>query len=114
MDASYDFIKFCVNPENQAYWSSMTGYFPINVNAKDTAKMQETLAKYPQFQVALDQLHDSGPAYVGSLLSVFPEVRQIVEEVTEKVYNGELTPEQGVDELVSRANDSIEYYNLTN
>ena len=114
MDASYDFIKFCVNPENQAYWSSMTGYFPINVNAKDTEKMQETLAKYPQFQVALNQLHDSGPEYVGSLLSVFPEVRQIVEEVTEKVYNGELTPEQGVDELVSRANDSIEYYNLTN
>ena len=114
MDAAYDFIKFCVNPENQAYWSSMTGYFPINVNAKDTEKMQETLSKYPQFQVALDQLHDSGPEYVGSLLSVFPEVRQIVEEVTEKVYNGEITPEQGVDELVSRANDSIEYYNLTN
>ncbi len=114
MDASYDFIKFCVNPENQAYWSSMTGYFPININAKDTETMQNTLAKYPQFQVALDQLHDSGPEYVGSLLSVFPEVRQIVEEITEKVYNGELTPEQGVAELVARANDSIEYYNLTN
>ena len=114
MNASYDFIKFCVNPENQAYWSSMTGYFPVNTGAQETETMKATLEKYPQFQVALDQLHASGPEYVGSLLSVFPEVRQIVEEITERVYNGELTPEQGVEELVSRANDSIEYYNLTN
>ena len=72
------------------------------------------LEKYPQFQVALDQLHASGPAYVGSLLSVFPEVRQYVEEVTEKVYNGEFTPEQGVEELVNLANTAIEEYNLVN
>ena len=114
MDAAYDFIKFCVNPENQAYWSSLTGYFPINVNSKDTDTMKQTLAEKPQFQVALDQLHDSGPAYVGSLLSVFPEVRQYVEEVTEKVYMGTLTPEQGVDELVRLANTAIEEYNLAN
>ena len=114
MDASYDFIKFCVNPENQAYWSSLTGYFPINVNAKDTETMKATLEKNPQFQVALDQLHASGPEYVGSLLSVFPEVRQYVEEVTEKVYMGQLTPEQGVEELVNLANTAIEEYNLVN
>ena len=56
----------------------------------------------------------SGPEYVGSLLSVFPEVRQYVEEVTEKVYNGEYTPEQGVEALVKLANEAIENYNLAN
>ncbi|MBQ7520480.1 MAG: ABC transporter substrate-binding protein [Clostridia bacterium] len=114
MDASYDFIKFCVNPENQAMWSTVTGYFPINVGAQETETMKKTLAEKPQFQVALDQLHDSGPQYVGSLLSVFPEVRQYVEEVTEKVYNGEFTPEKGVEELVKLANDAIENYNMAN
>ena len=114
MDASYDFIKFCVNPENQAMWSTVTGYFPINVGAQDTDTMKKTLAEKPQFQVALDQLHDSGPEYVGSLLSVFPEVRQYVEEVTEKVYNAEYTPEQGVEELVKLADEAIENYNLVN
>lgn len=114
MDAAYDFIKYCVNPENQATWSTITGYFPINVHAAETETMKATIAKHPQFQVALDQLHDSGPEYVGSLLSVFPEVRQYVEEVTEKVYNGLLTPEQGVEELVNLANTAIEQYNLLN
>ena len=114
MNASYDFIKFCVNPENQAQWSKVTGYFPINVKAAETDTFKDNLAKNPQFQVALDQLHDSGPQYVGSLLSVFPEVRQYVEEVTEKVYNGEYTPEQGVEALVKLANEAIENYNLAN
>ncbi len=114
MAAAFDFIKFCVNPENQAKWSKATGYFPINVNAKDTDTFKENIAKYPQFQVALDQLHASGPEYVGSLLSVFPEVRQYVEEVTEKVYMGEYTPEQGVEALVNLANEAIETYNAVN
>ena len=77
--ASFEFIKFCVNPENQAYWNSITGYFPINVKTQDTDTFKANIEKYPQFQTVLDQLHASGPEYVGSLLSVFPEERQYVE-----------------------------------
>ena len=112
--AAFEFIQFCVNPENQAYWNSITGYFPINVNAQGTDTFKANIAKYPQFQTALDQLHASGPEYVGSLLSVFPEVRQYVEDVTEKVFQQGLSPEDAVTELVNLANDAIEMYNLTN
>ena len=72
------------------------------------------IAKYPQFQTALDQLHDSSPEYVGSLLSVFPEVRQYVEDVTEEVFTNGLAPEDAVKKLADLANDAIEMYNLTN
>lgn len=112
--ASFEFIKFCVNPENQAYWNSITGYFPINVNAQETDTFKANIEKYPQFQTALDQLHDSAPEYVGSLLSVFPEVRQYVEDVTEEVCQKGLSPEDAVERLVGLANDAIETYNLTN
>lgn len=112
--ASFEFIKFCVNAENQAYWNSITGYFPINVNAQDTETFKANIEKYPQFQTALDQLHDSAPEYVGSLLSVFPEVRQYVEDVTEEVFQKGLSPDEAVEKLVNLANDAIETYNLTN
>ncbi len=112
--AAFEFIKFCVNPENQAYWNSITGYFPINVQAQQTDTFKENITKYPQFQTALDQLHASGPEYVGSLLSVFPEVRQYVEDVTEKVCLQGLSPEDAVKELEKLSNDAIEMYNLTN
>ena len=55
------------------------------------------MAKYPQFQTAIDQLHDSKPEYAGALLSVFPEARQIVET-----------------EIENMINSSIEDYNLVN
>lgn len=92
----------------------ITGYFPINVNAQDTDIFKANIEKYPQFQTALDQLHASGPEYVGSLISVFPEVRQYVEDVTEKIFQQGLSAENAVTEMVNLANNAIEMYNLTN
>lgn len=114
MDASWEFIQYMINPENQAIWNAKTGYFPINMKAHDTDTFKENIAKFPQFQTALDQLHASGPEYVGSLLSVFPEVRQYVEDVTEEVFLKGLSPEDAVTKLTNLANDAIEMYNLTN
>ena len=114
MDASWEFIQYMINPENQAVWNAMTGYFPINMKAHDTDTFKENIAKFPQFQTALDQLHASSPEYVGSLLSVFPEVRQYVEDVTEEVFLKGLSPEDAVTKLTNLANDAIEMYNLTN
>ncbi len=114
MDAAWEFIQYMINPENQAVWNAKTGYFPINMKAHDTDTFKENISKYPQFQTALDQLHASSPEYVGSLLSVFPEVRKYVEDVTEKVILKTITPEQAVTELVTLANDAIETYNLVN
>ena len=114
MDASWEFIQYMINPENQAVWNARTGYFPINMKAHDTDTFKENIAKFPQFQTALDQLHASSPEYVGSLLSVFPEVRQYVEDVTEEVFLKGLSPEDAVTKLTNLANDAIEMYNLTN
>ena len=114
MDASWEFIQYMINPENQAIWNARTGYFPINMKAHDTDTFKENIAKFPQFQTALDQLHASSPEYVGSLLSVFPEVRQYVEDVTEEVFLKGLSPEDAVTKLTNLANDAIEMYNLTN
>ena len=114
MDAAWEFITYMINPENQAVWNAKTGYFPINMKAHETETFKANISKYPQFQTALDQLHDSSPEYVGSLLSVFPEVRQYVEDVTEEVFTKGLAPEDAVKKLADLANDAIEMYNLTN
>lgn len=113
-EASWEFVKYMVSAEEQAFWNASTGYFPINMQAHETDTFKANIEQYPQFQTALDQLHASGPEYVGSMLSVFPEVRQYVEDVTEKVFLGQITAEAAVEELAGLANDAIEMYNLTN
>jgi sn-glycerol 3-phosphate transport system substrate-binding protein len=112
--ATWEFIKFLVSPESQAYWNAQTGYFPVTTAAYDEQVFKDNVAQYPQFQTAIDQLHDSAPEYAGALLSVFPEARSIVETEIENMLNGNQSAEEAVDKMASDINNSIEEYNLLN
>ena len=90
------------------------GYFPVTTAADEEQTFKDNVAQYPQFQTAIDQLHDSKPQYAGALLSVFPEARQIVETEIENMINGNETPEKAVESMASQINSSIEDYNLVN
>ena len=112
--AVWEFVKFLVSPESQAYWNSQTGYFPITTAAHEEVIFKDNIAKFPQFQTAIDQLHDSTPQSAGALLSVFPEARQIVETEIENMINNDTTPEDAVGKMAESINKSIADYNLLN
>ena len=75
---------------------------------------KKNMEQYPQFQTAIDQLHDSAPEYAGALLSVFPEARQIVETEIENMINDKQTPQEAVDQMADQINKAIEDYNTLN
>lgn len=112
--ATWEFVKFLISPGSQAFWNAETGYFPVNVDAHDEDVFKENIEKYPQFETAIDQLHDSAPQYAGALLSVFSEARAIVESEIESMLNGNETVDEAVDSMASQINDAIEEYNLVN
>ena len=112
--ATWEFVKFLISPESQAFWNAETGYFPVNVDAHDEDVFKENIEKYPQFETAIDQLHDSAPQYAVALLSVFSEARAIVESEIESMLNGNETVDEAVDSMASQINDAIEEYNLVN
>lgn len=112
--AVWTFVKFMVSPESQAYWNSQTGYFPITTAAHDEPVFKENIEKYPQFETAIDQLHDSAPEYAGALISVFPEARQTVESELENMLNGKQTSQQAIDNMAKGINESIKNYSVAN
>lgn len=112
--AVWEFVKFLVSPESQAYWNSQTGYFPITTAAHNEPVFKDNIAKFPQFQTAIDQLHDSTPQSAGALLSVFPEARQTVETEIENMINNNGTPDDAVKKMADSINKSIADYNLLN
>ncbi|MDD2957403.1 MAG: ABC transporter substrate-binding protein [Lachnospiraceae bacterium] len=112
--ATWKFVEFLVSAESQAYWNAQTGYFPVTTDAHEEQIFKDNIAEYPQFQTAIDQLHDSAPEYAGALMSVFPEARQIVETNIENMLNGVSTPEESVAAMAKDINASIEDYNLLN
>jgi sn-glycerol 3-phosphate transport system substrate-binding protein len=73
------------------------------------------MAKYPQFQTAVDQLHASADstATSGAVMGVFPEARQIVEGAIETVLNGQGTPQDVLDAAAKQITDKIAQYNST-
>ena len=112
--ATWEFIKFLISPVSQAYWNAQTGYFPVTVAAQNEDTFKQNVEAYPQFQTAIDQLHDSAPEYAGALLSVFPEARAIVESEIENLLNGNEDVDATVKNMAESINESIEEYNLVN
>lgn len=112
--ATWEFVKFMISPEEQAFWNTQTGYFPITLAAHETETFKANLEQYPQFAVAIEQLHDTAPEYAGALLSVFSESRQLVQDYTETLVTSDTDIDTVLAELVSKINDAIEIYNLTN
>lgn len=113
-DATWEFVKFLISPESQAYWNANTGYFPVTTDAQNEQVFKDNVKEFPQFQTAIDQLHSSAPEYAGALLSVFPEARQIVETEIENMLNGKQTPEETLKTMADSINKSIEEYNTIN
>lgn len=112
--ATWKFVKFLVSAESQAYWNAQTGYFPVTTEAHTEQVFTDNVKEYPQFQTAIDQLHDSAPQYAGALISVFPEARAIVETEIENMLNNGVSPEDTVTSLAQQINTSIEEYNELN
>lgn len=113
-EAVWTFVKFLVSPESQAYWNTQTGYFPVTTAADDEQTFKDNVAKYPQFQTALDQLHDSAPEYAGALMSVFPEARQDVEAGIEDMLTKNQDPKDTVKSIADQINKAISDYNTVN
>ena len=109
--ATWEFIKFLISAESQAYWNAQTGYFPVTTEAHTEEVFLANIEQYPQFQTAIDQLHDSAPEYAGALLSVFSEARATVESEIENMLNGE-TIDEVIESMAGSINKAIEEYNL--
>ncbi|MEU8515529.1 ABC transporter substrate-binding protein [Kitasatospora sp. NPDC048722] len=111
--ASWEFEKFLTSPEQQAAWHSGTGYFPVNTKSLDDPKDKEWVAKYPQFQTAIDQLKATKPtpATAGCLLGVMPQARKGVETAIEQTIKGPKTAQQALADAAKELQPAIDSYN---
>ncbi|MBE6722529.1 MAG: ABC transporter substrate-binding protein [Ruminococcaceae bacterium] len=112
--AKWEFIKFLVSPEEQAFWNTQTGYFPINVNAYNEQTFKDNVKKYPQFQVAIDQLHDSSAKSCGGLCAVYTQVRKIEETEMQKMLNEQESESDALKNMTSQINSALKDYNDAN
>jgi sn-glycerol 3-phosphate transport system substrate-binding protein len=114
-ECAWQFVKFLTEPAQQAFWHTESGYFPIRKAGYDEPLAVEWRTKYPQFGVAVDQLHAAPNNRVtqGALIGVFPTARQTVETAIEEVLAGQATPQEALDNAATAVTQAIADYNAT-
>jgi sn-glycerol 3-phosphate transport system substrate-binding protein len=112
---AWEFIKYVSAPAQQAYWHTMSGYYPIRKAAYEEAAAKEWRGKYPQFATAVEQLHIAPNNRVtqGGFIGVFPTARQTIEGAIEEVLGGKATPQEALDKAAATVTAAIEEYNIT-
>lgn len=112
---AWEFLKFAVSPEQQAQWHADTGYFPVRVSALDLEAAVDAREAFPQFETAIDQLHDSPdtPATRGALVGRFTEVRDQITKAFQEVLSSDTDPAVALETAADTATGVIEDYNRT-
>ncbi|MEO8287708.1 MAG: ABC transporter substrate-binding protein [Chloroflexota bacterium] len=114
--ASWDFVKFVSSPESQAFFASSTGYYPTRKASYDQQLMKDAIAKYPQFQKAVDELRatKATSATKGAVFGTFAGARPLVEGAMEQFLLGNFpTAKAALDDAANKANDNLDEYNST-
>lgn len=113
--AAWDFVKYATSKDVQAFWSSKTGYFPVNKESYDTDLMKTTMEKMPQFKTIVEELEatNKNTATQGAILGVFPDVREKMVEAMEAVSEGKDSKKEAQN-VEKASNRIISRYNRIN
>jgi len=115
-EGAWDFIRFALTPEVQAFWAVNTGYYPVVRAAYDLPLMQEGLERYPQFQVAIDQIRmaDITLANTAHVSGIFVPYRTHYVAAFDQYFTGQFaSAQEALDSAVAISNEQLREYNLT-
>lgn len=112
-EAAWKYVKYLVEPQQQAEWYGGTGYFPMRVSAYDLPAAKEVEVKYPHFRVAVDQFLQAAStrATQGALVGNFVDVRVIIQKAAEEMILKSKDPGQALDDAAEEATQAIQDYN---
>lgn len=103
--AALKLVKYISSDEPQMAWHKGTGYFPVRKTAMEKLEAEGWFVENPNFLTAFNQLLDSPPTNntSGALMGTFPEVRDLIQTGIQKIYAGELSVAQALDEAAEKA-----------
>lgn len=114
VDAAWDVIQYLVSPENQAMFSQVSGYIPVNVESELLPEMQAYYQEKPHYKVALDQLKASSKNSQEPLDLTYGEINGIITGVMLEFCQGKLSVDEAVEKIVTSCNASLDEYHAAN
>jgi sn-glycerol 3-phosphate transport system substrate-binding protein len=109
------FMNYLAGNEPQILWHKATGYFPITLGAYEQLKAEGYYKENPYQEVGIKQLTRRNPTKIsrGLRLGYFIQIRNIINEELELVWNDSKTPQQAMDSAVERSNTKLREFEKT-
>jgi sn-glycerol 3-phosphate transport system substrate-binding protein len=106
------FLEFLATPAMQEYWHMETGYFPITKSAYRSLKAKGYYDKQPYQEVGIQQMTRRDPTEIsrGLRLGYFIQIRNIINEELEMVWNDTKSPQAAMDDAVKRGNEQLRQF----
>ncbi len=110
------FMSYLSSSEVQAWWHQETGYVPITTAAYELSKKQGFYEKSPGTDTAIKQLslNQPTPNSRGIRFGSFVQIRDVINEEMEAIWNGSKTADQAMDEAVKRGNKLLRKFERAN
>ena len=98
------FLAWLARPEVQAEWHQRTGYVPVTRAAYELTAQTGFYREYPGHEIAIRQLLLNSPTREsrGIRLGEFQQIRTILEEELEGVWDGKVAPKLALDRAAER------------
>jgi sn-glycerol 3-phosphate transport system substrate-binding protein len=111
--SAWEFVKYISSPAVQAQWQVDTGYYPMRKAAYNEAAAKEWVAKFPQFNTAVEQIRAVPVNRItqGAVFGVFPQARQRIETAIEQVLLGQADSKTALDQAAEEITSAIDRYN---
>lgn len=105
---SAEFFSFLTSPEIQVYWHENTGYVPVTTAAYELAKEQGWYNEHPIAEVGIQQLMLPGGEWSkGYRMGFYPQIRSVMEREFNRIFSGEVTPQQAFDTIQKEGNELL-------
>lgn len=110
------FMTYLSSPEVQAWWHQETGYVPITTAAYELSKKQGFYESNPGTDTAIKQLslNTPTPNSRGIRFGNFVQIRDVINEEMEAIWNGSKTAEQGMDDAAKRGDALLRKFEEAN
>jgi sn-glycerol 3-phosphate transport system substrate-binding protein len=110
------FMTYLSSAEVQAWWHQETGYVPITTPAYELSKTQGFYDANPGTDTAIKQLSLNQPTANsrGVRFGNFVQIRDIINEEMEAIWNGSKTASQGLDDAAQRGDKLLRKFERAN
>ena len=114
--AAAKFLAWLARPEIQAEWHQRTGYVPVTRAAYELTAQSGFYKENPGHEIAIKQLLLNQPTKEsrGIRLGEFPEIRAILEQELEAVWEGKVAPKLALDQAAQRGNALLRKFEAAN